>query len=107
MDVLSEIPDSDLVSELPLSFSNFPVFNNNRNRALRLVGYFMRMSLNVLEKDYTWLAEATGLDRRTVNDYGLGKRIPPEDSFRKIAAALEASYQTVEDLVNDPDLAGV
>ena len=67
----------------------------------------MRTSLEVLKRDYAWLAREIGLDRRTVNSYALGRRIPSENSFRKMAAILDAPYQTVEDLMNDPDLAGV
>lgn len=84
-----------------------PVVSCDSNTVRCRVGYFVRTSLAVLERGYSWLAQEVGLDRRTVNSYALGRRIPSEDSFRKIAAALEAPYQTVEDLVNDPDLTDV
>jgi len=84
-----------------------PAVSCDSDTIRRRVGYFVRTSLEVLGESYIWLAEKTGLSKRTLNDYGLGRRIPSDENIRKVAIALDAPYQTVEDLVNDPFLAGV
>ena len=83
--------------------------NGSKDRALMLVGYFIRESMAVLGINYSILSERTGIPARTLNDYGLGRIIPSSERFSRISTALDSGelYHYVDDLLKDPDLVDI
>ncbi|MEK6811606.1 MAG: helix-turn-helix transcriptional regulator, partial [Nanoarchaeota archaeon] len=75
-----------------------------RRKANRKLEELINVSLNVLEKDISWLAERIGKSKGSVYSYANGKTIPKPPTLRKIFRELQTPFKTLEDLVEDKGL---
>ncbi|MBS3082118.1 helix-turn-helix transcriptional regulator, partial [Candidatus Pacearchaeota archaeon] len=72
-----------------------------RRKVNRKLEELVSVSLNVLNKDLSWLAKEIGVSRQMTSLYSQGKSIPKPEILSKLFVALDTPFKTLDDLVNE------